>query len=185
MRLFNFRFIASVRSEFILWNLEVFDKRCVSCWMYSFLFIITNMLFLSAFRMRMFSFLLNSLILLSSSFVIRSLVKSLLSFRPNLFNSYANLSSFLMVTFFLFFRSLDVVEKFFYFYLGFVIFKFRFEMAIHSERKYSIYCWVYFFFCQVDIRVFILFVEQCSSVLPYSWLSFRSCMEIMIFLGFI
>ena len=63
MRLFNFRYIASVGSKFILWNLEGFDKRCMSCWMYSFLSIITNVLFLSAFRMMMLSFLLNSLIL--------------------------------------------------------------------------------------------------------------------------
>ena len=93
MRLFNFHFIASVGSEFILWNLEGFDKRCVSCRMYSFLSIITNVLFLSAFRTMMLSFLLNSLILLYSSFVIRSLVNSL-SFRPNLFKSHFNLSSF-------------------------------------------------------------------------------------------
>ena len=111
MRLFNFRFIASVGAEFILWNLEGFDKRCVSCRMYSFLSIITNVLFLSAFRM-MLSFLLNSLILLYSSFVIRSLVKSLLSFRPNLFNSHVNLSSFLMVTFFSFSAALMLLISF-------------------------------------------------------------------------
>ena len=112
MRLFNFRFIASVGSEFILWNLEGFDKRCVSCRMYSFLSIITNVLFLSTFRMMMLSFLLNSLILLYSSFVIRSLVKSLLSFRLNLFNSHVNLSSFLMVTFFFFSAALMLLESF-------------------------------------------------------------------------
>ena len=89
MRLFNFRFIASVGLKFILWNLEVFDKRCVSCRMHSFLSIITNVLFLSVFRMMMLSFLLNSLILLYSFFVIRSLVKSLLSLKSFQFTLYS------------------------------------------------------------------------------------------------
>ena len=66
----------------------------------------------SAFRMMMLLFLLNSLILLYSSFVIRSLVKSLLSFKPNLFNSHVNLSSFLIVTFFSFSVALMMLKNF-------------------------------------------------------------------------
>ena len=58
------------------------------------------------------SFLLNSLILLYSFFVIRFLVKSLLSFRPIFFNSHVNLSSFLMVTFFSFSASLMLLKRF-------------------------------------------------------------------------
>ena len=151
MRLFNFRFIASVGSEFILWNLEGFDKRCVSCWMYSFLSIITNVLFLSAFRMMMLSFLLNSLILLYS-FVIRSLVKSLLSFRPNLFNSHVNLSSFLMVTFFSFSAALMLLKSFSISILVLLCSNFVLRWQfIPRENTLAIYCWVYFFFCQVDI----------------------------------
>ena len=71
-----------------------------------------NVLFLSAFLMMILSFLLNCLFLLYSSLVIRYLVKFLLGFRPNLFNSHVNFSSFLVVIFFSFSAALILMQSF-------------------------------------------------------------------------